>query len=181
MMEGPTLDGWLEDLAAGTPAPGGGSASALAGAMAAALVVMVARLTTGRKSYAAVQGRVDEMITEANGLRAEFRRLVDEDAAAYARVGAASKLVKDDALVGAVQTPLAMARGAVRLIALAREIANNGNSNARADAKVGEALARAALAGAVENVRVNVAALSRPGLGKAMLDEAERLASEVRG
>ena len=179
-VEGPTLDGWLEDLAAGTPAPGGGSAAALAGAMAGALIVMVARLTSGRKSHAPVQGRVEEMITEANSLRAQLRRLVDEDAAAFAQVGTASKLTKDDALMGAVQTPLAMARGAIRLIALAQEIARIGNPNARADAKVGDALARAALAGAVENVRVNVAALSRPEVGKHLVEEAERLEREAR-
>lgn len=175
-MDGPTLDGWLEELAAGTPAPGGGSAAALSGALAGALVVMVARLTTGRKAYASVQVRVDAIIAEANGLRAALRRLVDEDAVAYGRVATASKLGKDDTLMGAVQTPLAMARGAVRLIALAREIAEIGNPNARSDAKVAEMLAHATLAAAVENVRVNVAALSQPAMGKAFLDEAERLA-----
>jgi formiminotetrahydrofolate cyclodeaminase len=73
-----------------------------------------------------------------------------------------------------------MAGGAVRLIALAREIAAIGNPNARTDAHVAESLARAALAAAVENVRVNVAALSRPELGKALLGEAERLEREAR-
>jgi formiminotetrahydrofolate cyclodeaminase len=137
---------------------------------------MVARLTAGRRAYAPVQGRIEQIIADANSLRAELRRLVDEDAAAYARVGAASKLAKNDALIGAIETPVAIARGVVRLIALAREIAEIGNPTARADAKVGEMLARAALAAAVENVRVNVAALSQPELGKALLDEAERLA-----
>jgi glutamate formiminotransferase/formiminotetrahydrofolate cyclodeaminase len=165
----------LEELAAGTPAPGGGSAAALAGALSAALVAMVARLTAGRKSYVAVQARIEKILSEANDLRAELRRLIDEDAAAYARVGAAATTAKDEALLGAVRTPLAMARGAVRLIALAREIATIGNSNARSDAKVAEMLARATLAAAVENVRVNVAMLSRPELGRALLEEAERL------
>jgi len=117
--------------------------------------------------------------------RATLRRLVDEDAEAYARVSAAYRRPREDpgrtravdeALVGAAQTPLATARGAVRLIALAREIERLGNKNARSDAKVGEALARAALAGALENVRVNVQALSEPGLGKSLVEEAERLA-----
>src|SRR5256884_41124 len=85
----------------------------------------------------------------------------------------------DQALVGAAQTPLQIARGAVRLMALAREIGAIGNQNARSDSKVAAALARAALAGAVENVRVNVAALSEPGLGKALLDEAEALERDV--
>jgi formiminotetrahydrofolate cyclodeaminase len=139
---------------------------------------MVARLTAGRKSYAAVETRVEEILSEANDLRAELRRLMDADAEAYARVGAAAKTAKDDALLGAVQTPLAMARGAVRLIALAREIATIGNSNARSDAKVAEMLARATLAAAVENVRVNVAMLSRPEMGRDFLEQAERLAKK---
>ncbi len=187
--EGPTLDGWLDQLAGGAPVPGGGSAAALAGALAAALVAMVARLTIGRKTYAGVQQRVAEILAEADALRAQLRRLVDDDAAAYAKVSAAYRLPKDDprrtraadeALVGAAQTPLAMARGAARLVALAKEIGTIGNRNAHSDAKVGEALARAALAGAVENVRVNVGALSEPGLGRSLLDEADRLERDVR-
>jgi len=187
-IEGPTLDGWIEELAGGAPVPGGGSAAALAGALAAALVAMVARLTIGRQAYAGAGGRVAEILAEADALRAQLRRLVDDDAAAYAKVSAAYRLPKDDplrkraadeALVGAAQTPLAMARGAVRLLALAREIGTIGNRNARSDANVGEALARAALAGAVENVRVNVRSLSEPGLWRSLLEEAERLARDV--
>src|SRR5947207_4392099 len=186
--EGPTLDGWLDDLAGGAPVPGGGSAAALAGALAAALVAMVARLTIGRKAYAGVQQRVAEILAEADALRAQLRRLADDDAAAYTKVSAAYRLPKsdprrtraaDEALIGAAQTPLAMARGAARLLALANEIGTIGNRNAHSDAKVGEALARAALAGAVENVRVNVASLSEPGLGQSLLEEANRLESAV--
>ncbi|PYO96063.1 MAG: glutamate formimidoyltransferase [Gemmatimonadetes bacterium] len=187
-VEGPTLDGWLDELAGGGPVPGGGSAAALAGALAAALVAMVARLTVGRKAYAGAQPRAAEILAEADALRAQLRRLVDDDAAAYAKVSAAYRLPKDDprraqaageALVGAAQTPLAMARGAARLLALAREIGAIGNRNARSDALVGEELARAALAGAVENVRVNVESLSEPGLGKSLLEEAEQLEREA--
>src|SRR6058998_3343983 len=186
--EGPTLDGWLGELAGGTPVPGGGSAAALAGALAGALVAMVARLTVGRKAYASVQGRAAEILAEADALRAQLRRLVDDDAAAYAKVSAAYRLPKDDprrtraadeALVGAAHTPLAMARGAARLVALAQEIGTIGNRNAHSDSLVAEALARAALAGAVENVRVNVQSLSEPGLGKSLLGEAEKLARTI--
>ena len=182
--EGPTLDAWLDELAGGAPTPGGGSAAALAGALAGALVAMVARLTVGRKAYAGVQPRVAAILAEAEAIRSQLRRLVDEDAAAYTRVSAAYRLPKDspgrahavdEALVGAARTPLAMARGAGRLVALAREIGEIGNKNARSDATVAAALARAALAGAVENVRVNVAALSEPGLGKSLIEEAEKL------
>src|SRR5204863_6872948 len=81
--EGPTLDAWIEELAGVAPVPGGGSAAALAGTLAAALVAMVSRLTIGRKAYAPADGRAREILAEAESLRAELRRLVDDDAAAY--------------------------------------------------------------------------------------------------
>lgn len=182
--EGPSLDGWIEALASAAPVPGGGSAAALAGALAAGLVAMVARLTIGRKTYAAVEGRAREILIEADALRAELRRLVDEDAAAYTAVSAAYKTPKDDparasridqALLGAARTPLATALAAARLVALGRAIGEIGNKKAVSDAKVAEGLARAALAGAVENVTINVAALTDPALGTDLLEEAERL------
>ena len=182
--EGPTLDAWIEELAGAAPVPGGGSAAALAGTLAAALVAMVCRLTIGRKAYAAAEGRAREILTEAEALRAELRRLVDDDAVAYGRVSAAYKISKDDpgrgtavdeALRGAAVTPLAVARGAARLVTLAGELGEIGNKSARSDAKVAGQLARAALAGAVENVRVNVAALADPANSRDLLEEAERL------
>ena len=182
--EGPALDAWIEELAGAAPVPGGGSAAALAGTLAAALVAMVCRLTIGRKAYAAAEGRAREILTEAEALRAELRRLVDDDAVAYGRVSAAYKISKDDpgrgtavdeALRGAAVTPLAVARGAARLVTLAGELGEIGNKSARSDAKVAGQLARAALAGAVENVRVNVAALADPANSRDLLEEAERL------
>jgi glutamate formiminotransferase / formiminotetrahydrofolate cyclodeaminase len=182
--EGPTLDGWLEELAGPNPVPGGGSAAALAGALAGALVAMVARLTIGRKAYAAVDERARAILAEADVLRGELRRLVDDDAAAYTRVSAAYKVPKDDpargaaidtALLGAAVTPLDVARRAARLGELAREIGTIGNKNARSDAKVAEELARTAVIGAVENVRVNVASMSDQIAGAGVLREAEKL------
>lgn len=184
--EGPTLDGWIEDLAGANPVPGGGSAAALAATLAGSLVAMVARLTIGRKAYAAAETRARAILAEADSLRGELRRLVDEDAAAYARVSEAYKTPKDDpkratgidaALLGAARTPLEVAQRAERLITLAREIGTIGNKNARSDAKVAEELGRAALAGAVENVRVNVAALSEASIGRSLLAAVAELTS----
>ena len=182
--EGPTLDGWIEELAGGAPVPGGGSAAALAGALAAALVAMVARLTIGRKAYAPVEGRAQEIQAAADRLRGELRRLVDEDAAAYTKVSEAYKLPKGDparvratdrALLGAAEVPLTVARLSAEVLDLALEIGRIGNKNATSDAKVAEGLARAAIAGALENVRVNVEGLSDRGLGRELLEQAERL------
>ena len=184
--EGATLDGWIDELAAASPVPGGGSAAALAGALAGALVAMVARLTIGRKAYAAAEPRAREILADAETLRGELRRLVDDDAASYSRVSDAYKIPKDDpsrggtidaALLGAAETPLDVARRAARLLALSREIGAIGNKNAHSDALVAEGLARAALDGALENVRTNVTSLSDGALGKGrrLLEEADRL------
>ncbi|HVH67810.1 MAG TPA: glutamate formimidoyltransferase [Gemmatimonadales bacterium] len=183
---GPSLDGWLDELASGAPTPGGGSAAALAGALAAALVAMVARLTIGRKAYASVTERVEATLREAEEARRAFRALVELDAAAYGVVMAAYALPRglpqrtatiDNALLEATKTPLTTARSAARVRLLARELAQMGNKSARSDARVAEALAAAAVVGAIENVRVNVAGLSNPALGKALLEEAEGLAN----
>ncbi len=182
--QGPTLDGWIDELAGGAPAPGGGSAAALAGTLAAALVAMVARLTIGRKAYAGVEVRAKEILSEADRVRAELRRLVDEDAAAYTGVSEAYKASKDtpgraaaidQALLGAARVPLTVARLTSTVRKLAQELAQIGNKNARSDAKVAEGLARAAIAGALENVRVNVESLSDPALGLELLEQATHL------
>jgi glutamate formiminotransferase/formiminotetrahydrofolate cyclodeaminase len=184
--EGPTLDGWIDELAGGSPTPGGGSAAALAGALAAALVAMVARLTIGKKAYAAVEPRAREILAEADRLRGELRRLVDEDALAYTAVSQAYKIPKDDpkraravddALVGAARTPAEVANRAARVLALAAEIGKIGNKNATSDANVAAGLARASVSGAVENVRVNVAGMTDPALGRELLAQVERVAA----
>src|SRR6266702_352115 len=187
--EGAPLDPWLDELASGTPAPGGGSAVALAAAMAGALVAMVARLTLGRQAYAAVAERVEALLAEAEEARRALRALVDLDAAAYGAVMSAYAIPKDqpqrthaidEALLQAARPPMTTARSAARLALLAREIGQMGNKNARSDAKVAELLARAAGRGALENVRVNLAAMSQPSKGRELLEEAERLERDVR-
>ncbi|HET8712627.1 MAG TPA: glutamate formimidoyltransferase [Gemmatimonadales bacterium] len=166
---GPSLDGWIEQLAGGAPTPGGGSAAALAGTLAAALVAMVARLTVGRKAYAEVDARAREILDEAEQLRAELRRLVDEDAAAYEGVSRAYKIPKtdpgrvqaiDDALLAAARPPAEVVKRARRLLALAQTIEQIGNKNAVSDARVAGMLAKTAIDGATENVNANLAGMS---------------------
>jgi glutamate formiminotransferase/formiminotetrahydrofolate cyclodeaminase len=166
---GPSLGGWIDSLASGSPTPGGGSAAALAGTLGAALVAMVARLTVGRKAYAAVDDRARGILAEAEALRADLRRFVREDAEIYEMVSIAYKVPKetpgravaiDDALFAAAKVPLEVAKRAQRVERLANEIKDIGNKNAVSDATVAALLARAAFEGAAENVRVNVAAMS---------------------
>jgi len=172
----PSLDGWIEELAGEAPTPGGGSAAALAGTLAAALVAMVARLTVGRKAYAAVEAQAKEILAEADRLRGELRRLVDEDAAAYEGVSRAYKIPKsdphraqaiDDALLAAARPPAEVVKRGRRLLALAQTIEQIGNKNAVSDARVAGMLAKTAIDGATENVNANLAGMSAPARAKA--------------
>ena len=190
---GPTLDGWMDQLAGTSPTPGGGSAAALAGALAGALAAMVGRLTSSRKAYAAVAPEFEQLTREADDLRAALRRLVDDDAAAYDVVTAAYRLPKEperaaqvrqaaieEALLGAAAVPLQTARAVAGVARLARRAAQAGNRNAVADAGVAALLAEAAVRGAVYNVRINVTGLSDPSRGGALLAEADELEERAR-
>ena len=167
--KGPSLDGWIDELAGGAPTPGGGSAAALAGTLAAALVAMVARLTVGRKAYAAVDAQARAILDEAEHLRGELRRLVDEDAAAYEGVSLAYKIPKDvpgrshaidEALLAAARPPAEVVKRGRRLLALAQTIEQIGNKNAVSDARVAGMLAKTAIDGATENVNANLSGMS---------------------
>jgi glutamate formiminotransferase/formiminotetrahydrofolate cyclodeaminase len=186
--QGPTLDGWIDELASVAPAPGGGSASALAGALAAALVAMVGRLTSSRKAYAAVAEEFRGITDEAERLRLELRGLVDEDAESYKGVMAAYKLPKeteqerqqrqdgiDKALLAAAEVPLRTARAAARVVELARRAAEAGNKNAVCDAGVGALLAMSGVKGAVYNVGINVKGLAEQKAGTSVLMAANEL------
>lgn len=180
--QGPTLEGWMDQLASVEPAPGGGSAAALAGALGAALVAMVGRLTSSRKAYAAVAEEFKGITDEAERLRTELRRLVDEDAEAYGRVMAAHKLPKeqgqerreaiDRALLAAAEVPLRTARATARVVELARRAAEAGNRNAVCDAGVAALLAMTAVTGARYNVAINVKGLANPTAGASVLGDA---------
>jgi glutamate formiminotransferase/formiminotetrahydrofolate cyclodeaminase len=164
---------FLERLAAGTAAPGGGAATAYAGAMAAALVSMVARLTIGRKKYAAVEAQMQSVLDSAERLRADMAAAVVDDAAAFQDVLAAFRQpaepadedeparadAVEQAYVHASEVPLRTARNAVAILGLAQMAAEKGNLNTVADAASAGHLARAALTGAALNVRMNAAAV----------------------
>jgi glutamate formiminotransferase/formiminotetrahydrofolate cyclodeaminase len=159
---------FLDELAAGTAAPGGGSAAAYGAAMGAALVAMVARLTVGKKKYADVEARMNEIITEAEKLRADLTESVQRDAAAFGEVMAAFRLPKENeeqqnaraaaieiATHHAAEVPLSVAARAARVLELAAELAETANVNAVSDAGSAGAMAGAALHAAGLNVRIN--------------------------
>jgi len=173
---------FLDELADGTPTPGGGSAAAYAAAMAASLVGMVARLTVGRKKYAAVEDRMRAIAAQADGLRSELSAAVERDAQAFEGVLAAVRLPKsteaekaarqvrlEHATLQAAAVPLDVARQAAQVIELAAEVAETGNPNAISDALSAATLAHAALKAAAANVRVNMAELQDVSAAKPWL------------
>ena len=170
---------FLDTLAAGEPTPGGGSAAAYAGAMAAGLVAMVARLTIGKKKYAEVEDQMKEILDEAEAQRSELTTAVDRDAKAFEAIMAAFKLSKDnpnrsahiqEATLHAAEIPLEVASQAVRVMELALEVASYGNANAITDAGTGAAMAQASLIGAGYNVRINVLGLKDEAAVEPLLD-----------
>ncbi len=181
-------DSFLDALAAATPTPGGGSAAAQAGAMGAALVAMVARLTIGKKKYAAVEDQMKEILNQAERLRRELSEAVAADAAAFEGVLSAFRLPKatsqdelirlsmiDQATLVAAHMPLGVAQKAVLVMALAERCAALGNLNAISDAASAASLAQACLTAAGYNVRINLSALADRVPGEAMLSQLEAL------
>lgn len=168
----PVDDSFLEALAAGTATPGGGSAAAYAGAAGAALVAMVARLTTGKKKYAEVEEAMQSILARAEQLREELTKAVSRDAAAFQGVMQAFRMPKDSpekketrsaavhtATLEAARVPLGVASKALEVLELATEVVEQGNLNAISDGASAAALAQAAMTSAGLNVRTNVASL----------------------
>ncbi len=175
---------FLDELANGEPTPGGGSAAAYAGAMAAGLVAMVARLTIGKKKYAEVETKMQEVLEETEALRVELTTAVERDAKAFEAIMAAFKLSKDnpnraaqiqEATLHAAEIPLEVASQAVRVMELALEAASHGNANAITDAGSGAAMAQASLTGAGYNVRINVLGMKDKAAVETLLGELKTL------
>ena len=184
---------FLDAIASSDPVPGGGSVAAYAGALAAALIRMVAGLTIGKKKYVSVEPEMTGIAANAESLAKSLALLVQRDADAYAAVAEAYKLPKEPesaammrseaitrALLGAAEVPLETARLCAQAAELAAAVAAKGNANAVTDAGVAALLAEAACKGAAFNVRINVASLDDCSLGAHLELEAESLVAEAR-
>lgn len=190
---GESVSEFVGSVAAPTPAPGGGTVAALAGALGAALAQMVAGLTIGKKKYAAVESEMKEIALQASALVNELSCLMKRDADAYRAVMTAYKLPSDNeadaairtqavatALLAAAEVPLETARACVRVLEMAAAVAARGNTNAVSDAGVAALLAEAGCKGAVYNVRINVSSLDDKTKGARLVDECGRLLDLAR-
>jgi len=189
-----TLAQFLDELSSSNPTPGGGTASALSGALAASLLQMVCRLTIGKKNYLSVDAAMHARLEQIVPLHRELLELMDKDSAAYARVmdayqlpkaNDAEKSTRENAIQAALQhatdVPLRVAELCGALIAHARFIATEGNKNAASDAGVAVLLAHAGARGAALNVRINLAnirdaafAQDRRAKSEALLEHADK-------
>ena len=183
-----TCASFVDALASKQPVPGGGGAAALAGALSAALCSMVGNYTTGKKRYAAVEADICRLIAAAGDLAAEFLSLVEKDAEAYALVGAAYGLDKEDparpqaiqdALLAAAQPPLMMVRTAAKTLPLLQEMEEKGSVMLVSDVGCAAEMCRAATTAAAMNVLVNTASMTDKGQAGAMEAEVDALLAKV--
>lgn len=183
-----TIKEFINKVISNDPVPGGGSVSALNGALAAALSAMVANLTVGRKKYVEVNDLMQELSIRFEKLSQKLIEDVDRDSDAYNRVFAAFKLPKEtdeekqirsEAIQQetkyAAQVPMEVARAVYEVLPQIDAIAQKGNSNAVTDACVSMMCARTAILGALLNVRINLTSIKDETFVAAMREEADTI------
>ena len=162
------VEPFIEQLAAPTATPGGGSAAAASGAMAAGLAAMVASMSRGKKAYAEFERQLSEAIFRLSQLREELKASIDADAESYNSVMAAYKKSResaaadgliDSALKQATSVPLGVAERAREVLTISQTLGPITNPNMKSDLTTASALARAAIEGALANVEINLDSL----------------------
>lgn len=168
-----SCEDFVRVLASSEPTPGGGGASALVGALGAALGNMVGSLTTGKKKYREVEEEIQSLMAEAAELQKELLDLVQKDAESFAPLAAAYKMPKDtkeeqeektrvmeNALKAACSVPFEIMEKCARGIDLCGEFAEKGSVMAVSDAGAGANLCWAALQSASLNIYINTKAMA---------------------
>ncbi|HEX8997926.1 MAG TPA: cyclodeaminase/cyclohydrolase family protein [Ktedonobacterales bacterium] len=187
-----SISAFTEALGSGAPTPGGGAASALVGALAAALAEMVARFTVGRKAYLSVAPAAEEIVRKAERARLALQALVAEDELAFRSVSAAYKRPQTTdeerserdaaiqaALLLAMQPPMSVVHTARDVVALALSIAEIGNQTVLSDAACAATLGEAAARSAALNVLANVALMHDAEAAERALADARQGVAET--
>lgn len=183
---------FLDRLASSDPTPGGGSAAAYSAAAGAALTSMVAKLTVGRKKYADVQTKMEQLETQSSQLQKSLTTAIQADADAFTNVLDAFKLPKDSeeerqireaaiqsAIITAADAPLNAARQALEVMKIAFDAAQFGNLNAISDAASGVLFAHAGLRSSCLNVRTNTLGIKDHEKSRSLLEMVRNLESEA--
>lgn len=183
-----TIEAFAQQTASSEPVPGGGSISALAGALAAALTEMVAGLTIGKKKYADVQSEMEEAIPVMQAMRGQLLDDIKRDSESFDLYMQALSLPKDTedqrqarseamqaGLKAAVAVPLSVARNAVKILPYAEVMVTKGNKTAVTDGLVAAMMARTAVLGALYNVKINLQSIKDEAFIREISGEAEEL------
>ena len=191
-MQETTLLQFIKALSSKAPVPGGGGASALAGAIGTALASMVGNLTSGKKKYAEYQPDIERILEEAERLTTKLLQLIEEDAAVFEPLSKAYGLPKgtpeelahkeevmEGALYEASLVPLRIMETAVEAIRLQEELSVKGSVLAISDVGVGAKLLEAALQGASLNVYINTKLMKNREQAEALIQEGAERSQQV--
>jgi len=187
-----TVDQFGTLLASDTPAPGGGTASAIAASLAADLVAMVAALSENRPKYAPFADTVARHGAAARLLASELLDLADEDARVYDAFARAMKLPRDSdeekaarsaairaAARDAAAVPLRTLEACRAIVVASEALAGRSNLNAASDLAVASRLAEAGARGAADNVLVNLPAMADPVAAEEMTARVTEILADV--
>ena len=191
MVESMTIQEFLDVLSSKEPVPGGGGASALAGALGNALGQMVANLTIGKKKYAQVEDEIKELAERMKGIQGQFSALADQDAKVFAPLAKCYSLpsgteeekaykaeVMEARLLEASLVPMEIMEKAWEMLEIMDILADKGSRMAVSDVGVGVQFIRTALLGAVMNVYINTKSMKNREKAEEMNEKAERLIKE---
>lgn len=187
-----TVKGFTDELASGSPAPGGGSTAALEGSFGAGLIAMVCELTLGSKKCEAYHEKAEAVRAEAAECKERFLELIDEDTEAFNLVSAAFAMKKDtdeekalrsraiqEGLKKCCLPPLKVMADSLRCLKLAKQLIDGFNVNTASDLGTGIASLKAAGHGAYLNVLINVQSIKDEDYGNARKSEAEKLFRQI--
>jgi len=164
---------FLQEIASNSPAPGGGSVSALAASLGAALTSMVCHLTIGKKKYADVQEEIEKTLKQSEELSVQFNAIIDEDTIAFNKVMVAYGLPKETeeqktkrtaeiqiAIKMATLIPLKLMELCIEALELVKILIIKGNQSSLSDTGVAALMLHAGCEGAALNVKINLGSLS---------------------
>ena len=181
-----TLDKFSEELFSKNAIPGGGSATALVGALAVSLGAMAANLTVGKDKYKAYTADLERILARASKLRLHLLSLIEEDAKGYNVVSKAYKIKPRDearfekALVSAALPPLNMMEALSEVVNILDELKDKTSPLLISDVAVGSKLAEAAFGSAYLNVIVNTRLMKDKTTAETIEKRAENLCGYMK-
>ena len=184
-----TVSEFIEEVASDKPAPGGGSVSALGGALGAALAVLIGKATIGKEKFIDVQEEMESVISKGTELYQRLNKLVDEDTEAFNQILHAYRMPKDepevrsaaiqDAVKRAAEVPLQTAKISFEVLDLIIAVAERGNKNAITDAGVAALFAESAIRGALFNVKINMLSIKDEEVKQNFTNDMEEILTQL--